>query len=65
MSEAARKYLKLIGASEESSLRLTKAHTKAADELRSLGFAELIPISTGGCWVALTSAGVAEYEKLA
>jgi hypothetical protein len=64
LSDKARRYLKMIGQTDDSSLVLTHGFAKQAGELQRNGLAEYIPISSGGCYVALTTSGVLEYQRL-
>jgi hypothetical protein len=64
VTPTAKNLLLKIGETEDASVRLTKSNAKAADELKRLGLADFIAISTGGAWVALTNEGVEEYNKL-
>jgi hypothetical protein len=62
LSKKAESYLRLIGKTDDASMRLTKGYAKAADELKHNELAIYIPISTGGCNVALTQKGIDLYE---
>ncbi len=64
MSKKAESYLRLIVKNEDASVVLSKGYAKQADELRVLGYAMFIPISSGGCYVALTTKGVEAAEQL-
>ncbi len=64
MTEKATRYLRLIGKTDDASVILTRGYAKAADELKQLGLAIFIPISSGGCHIALTAKGVEEYERM-
>lgn len=62
LSKKAATYLRLIGERDGYSVPLTKGFTKPAQELKNKGLAIYIPISSGGCHVALTQEGVDLYE---
>jgi hypothetical protein len=64
MSKRAERYLKMIGQTQDASVILTKGFAKAADELKNLGMAEFIPISSGGVHVALTRKGLNVYAVI-
>jgi hypothetical protein len=64
LSKKATVYLRLIGKSEDASVRLTRSHTRQADELRTNELAVYIPISSGGCHVALTQKGLDLLDEI-
>ncbi len=64
MTQKGKAYLRLIGKTEDASVVLTKGFAKQANELKGLGYATFIPISSGGCHVALTQAGIDKYDEL-
>jgi hypothetical protein len=62
MSKNAKKLLLKIGQTE-AALRLTKGNAKAADELKNLGLAVFISISTGGADVCLNEKGLEAFDQ--
>jgi hypothetical protein len=58
LSKKAAAYLRLIGKTEDASVPLTRGYTRQADELKANELAVYIPISQGGCHVALTRKGL-------
>jgi hypothetical protein len=58
LSKKATTYLRLIGKTEEVSVPLTRIYTRQADELKAAELAVYIPISSGGCHIALTQKGL-------
>lgn len=63
LSEKAEAYLRLIGKTDGASVNLTHGYARVATELRLAGLAILIPISRGGCHVALTPEGIALADE--
>ncbi len=64
MTEKAKRLLLKIGGTEEAAIKLTRGMSKAADELKRLGFAIYISHSQGGADVCLTSAGMDEHNRM-
>ena len=64
MTKRALGYLRSIGDTPDTSLRLTKDHAKMANELRQLGLVEYIPYSLASIDVCLNNAGMEQYNKL-
>ncbi len=57
-------YLEMLGATDDSSLPLTRGFAKAAGVLKDAGLAIYIPKSQGGADVCLTREGVEMYFAL-
>jgi hypothetical protein len=64
LSKKAAAYLRLIGKTEDASVQLTKGYTRQADELKAAELAVYIPISQGGCHVALTQKGLDLLDEI-
>jgi hypothetical protein len=64
LSKKAAMYLRLIGKTEEASVPLTRGYTRQADELKAADLAVYIPISSGGCHVALTQKGLDLLDEI-
>lgn len=64
LSMRAKRLLRLIDASDDASVKLTRGWAKAADELKDNELAVFIPRSQGGADVALTQAGIDYAEWL-
>jgi hypothetical protein len=64
LSQEASAYLRLIGKTEDASIPLTRGYARQADELKAAGLAVYIPISSGGCHVALTRKGLDLLDKI-
>jgi hypothetical protein len=64
LSKKTQAYLCLIGKAEEASVQLARKFAKQADELRAAGLAVYIPISQGGCHVALTQKGLDLLDEI-
>lgn len=58
MTAKTRKFLKALQNTEDASTQIARHNAKIADALVRLGLAVIIPISTGGGWVALTEKGI-------
>jgi hypothetical protein len=64
LSKKADAYLRLIGKTEDASVPLTRGFARQADELKAVGLAVYIPISFGGCHVALTQKGLDLLDEI-
>ena len=64
LSKKAEKLLVRIAQTEDESLKAVRSMAKAADELKNLGMAVFIPVSTGGFVIALTRKGRANAVDL-
>jgi hypothetical protein len=64
LSKKAAAYLRLIGKTEDASVPLTRGYARQADELKVADLAVYIPISSGGCHVALTQKGLDLLDEI-
>jgi hypothetical protein len=64
LSKKATAYLCLIGKTQDASVPLTRGYTKQADELNAAELAVYIPVSSGGCHVALTQKGLDLLDEI-
>jgi hypothetical protein len=64
LSKKATAYLRMIGKIEDASVPLTRGYTRQADELKANELAVYIPISSGGCHVALTQKGLDLLDEI-
>lgn len=64
LSKKADAYLRLIGKTEDASVPLTRGYAMQADELKTAELAIYIPVSSGGCHVALTRKGLDLLDEI-